>query len=112
MLEKIEHTHEFKDGICECGAADPNYVPPHEHNYIEGKCECGETDPNYVPPHEHNYIEGKCECGETDPNYIPPADPEPNPAPIKKKCGKKSTELFISMISLTAVIGIFFRKRK
>ena len=58
--------HEFKDGVCSCGATDPNYVPPHEHSFVDGKCECGETDPNYVPPHEHNFVEGKCECGEYD----------------------------------------------
>ena len=23
--------------------------PPHEHNYVNGKCECGEADPNYTP---------------------------------------------------------------
>ena len=44
------HEHKFADGLCsDCGAADPNYVPPHEHNFVEGKCECGESDPNYVP---------------------------------------------------------------
>ena len=67
-----EHQHDFVDGSCECGEADPNYVAPHEHNFVEGKCECGEADPNYVAPHEHNFVEGKCECGETDPNYVPP----------------------------------------
>ena len=58
--------HDFKDGVCSCGAADPDYVPPHEHNFVDGKCECGETDPNYVPPHEHDFVDGKCECGEYD----------------------------------------------
>ena len=29
---------------------------PHVHNYVNGVCECGEADPNYVPPVvEHNY---------------------------------------------------------
>ena len=51
--------HDFKDGVCSCGAADPDYVPPHEHNFVDGKCECGETDPNYVPPHEHIFVDGK-----------------------------------------------------
>ena len=40
------HTHEFIDGVCECGATDPNYEAPHEHVFVEGKCECGATDPN------------------------------------------------------------------
>ena len=64
--------HFFVEGKCECGAEDPNYLPPHEHNFVDGKCECGESDPNYVPPHEHNFVEGKCECGEEEPNYQPP----------------------------------------
>ena len=104
------HVHEFVEGKCECGEIDPNYVPPHVHEYVEGKCECGEKDPNYVEPHVHNFIEGTCECGEIDPTYVAPGDSEPEPA--KKKCGKKSAELVISILSLTAVIGIFFRKRK
>ena len=69
---KKEHTHNFIDGVCECGDIDPNYVPPHEHEFVEGKCECGEVDPNYVPPHKHVFVEGKCECGEVDPNYVAP----------------------------------------
>ena len=44
------HTHSFTNGVCACGATDPNYVAPHTHSFVEGKCECGETDPNYVPP--------------------------------------------------------------
>ena len=44
----------------------------HTHNYVEGKCECGEADPNYVAPHTHNFVEGKCECGESDPDYKAP----------------------------------------
>ena len=29
---------------------------PHVHNFVNGVCECGEADPNYVPPVvEHNY---------------------------------------------------------
>ena len=104
------HVHEFVEGKCECGEIDPNYVPPHVHKFVEGKCECGEIDPNYVEPHTHTFVEGKCECGEIDPTYVAPGDSEPEPG--KKKCGKKSAELVISILSLTAVIGIFFRKRK
>lgn len=39
------HTHEFVDGVCECGATDPNY---HFHEFVNGKCECGEKDPDYI----------------------------------------------------------------
>ena len=69
---KDEHTHEYIDGICDCGETDPNYEMPHVHEFIDGKCSCGETDPNYEPPHVHEFIDGKCSCGETDPNYEPP----------------------------------------
>ena len=31
--------------------------PPHEHNFVEGKCECGAEDPNYVPPTGIQYTE-------------------------------------------------------
>ncbi len=110
LIEKIEHIHEFKEGSCECGEKDPNYVPPHEHTFVEGSCECGEKDPNYVAPHIHEYKKGMCECGEKDPNYVEPNDPQPKPA--KKKCSKKSVDVVIGILSLTAIIGIFFRKRK
>ena len=73
------HSHNFVEGKCECGAEDPNYVPPHEHSFANGKCECGEEDPNYVPPHEHIFVEGKCECGEEDPNYVPPVEDDERP---------------------------------
>lgn len=42
----------------------------HKHTYIDGVCSCGATDPNYVPPHVHEFVYGKCECGEKDPDYI------------------------------------------
>ena len=120
------HEHNFVDGTCECGEKDPNYVPPHVHEYVEGTCECGEKDPNYIPSHVHEYKDGTCECGEKDPNYTTPhehnfvegscecgeKDPNYSPEPAKKKCGKKSAELVIGILSLTAVIGLFFRKRK
>ncbi len=67
------HTHEYIDGVCNCGEKDPNYTEPHEHEYINGKCGCGEKDPNYTEPHEHEYINGKCGCGEEDPNYVNPS---------------------------------------
>ena len=69
---KDEHTHEYIDGICDCGEIDPNYKPPHVHEFVDGKCSCGETDPNYKPPHVHEFVDGKCSCGEKDPNYEPP----------------------------------------
>ena len=42
----------------------------HKHTYIDGVCSCGATDPNYVPPHVHEFVHGECECGEKDPDYI------------------------------------------
>lgn len=43
----------------------------HTHNYVDGKCECGAIDPD----HTHNYEDGTCTiCGkETDPYETAPA---------------------------------------
>ena len=46
------HTHEYVDGICNCGEKDPNYNNeelPHTHVYVDGVCSCGEKDPDYNP---------------------------------------------------------------
>lgn len=47
-----EHMHKYVNGVCDCGAVDPNYEEEdeHIHNYVNGKCFCGATDPNYTPP--------------------------------------------------------------
>lgn len=45
----------------------------HTHNYVDGKCSCGAIDPN----HTHNYVDGTCTiCGEkeTDPYETAPAE--------------------------------------
>ena len=71
------HTHEYVDGICNCGEKDPNYnneEPPHTHVYVDGVCSCGEKDPNYnneESPHTHVYVDGVCSCGDKDPDYNP-----------------------------------------
>lgn len=56
---EAEHTHEFIDGACECGAIDPEYVAPdepeHEHRFVDGVCECGETEADYEPPFGAEY---------------------------------------------------------
>jgi hypothetical protein len=54
--------HEYKDGVCSCGATDPDYVP-HEHSLVDGVCSCGATDPNYVPPCEHEWVGPTCTAG-------------------------------------------------
>lgn len=43
----------------------------HVHNYVDGECDCGEADPDYEAPHEHEFVDGKCGCGEEDPDYVP-----------------------------------------
>ena len=46
------HIHSFVNGVCSCGASDPNYNPtpdPHTHEFVDGKCECGEIDTGYTP---------------------------------------------------------------
>ena len=66
------------DYVGELREFDINVALHTEHTFAEGKCtECGAADPNYVPPHEHKFVEGKCECGETDPNYVAPEQPKP-----------------------------------
>lgn len=46
-----EHTHNYVDGKCECGAIDPN----HTHNYEDGTCTiCGEKD-SYTTAPENAY---------------------------------------------------------
>lgn len=43
----------------------------HTHNYVDGKCECGAIDPN----HTHNYEDGTCTiCGEKDSYTVAPAE--------------------------------------
>lgn len=42
-----DHTHQYTDGKCVCGAVDPD----HQHNYVDNICTvCGDI-------HTHNYIE-------------------------------------------------------
>ena len=44
-----EHTHNYADGKCDCGAIDPN----HTHDYVDGTCTiCGEKDSYTVAPAE------------------------------------------------------------
>ena len=83
-------------------------VEEHVHEFKEGKCECGEEDPNYVAPHEHKFVEGKCECGETDPNYQAPQDPEPQPEPA----GGCKSGAIQSVFYLLSVFGLAFVLRK
>ena len=55
--ETVEHN--YSDGFCSCGAADPDYIPPCEHanHDVDGNCvDCGE-------PVEHNYVDDICSCG-------------------------------------------------
>ena len=60
----ITHTHNFIDGVCDCGKKESDTTPPHEHSFVNGECECGEKESDTIPPHEHSFVNGKCECGE------------------------------------------------
>ncbi len=63
------HTDANEDRLCDnCGA---EIKDDHTHDYVDGKCECGAEDPNYVA-HQHSYVDGKCECGAEDPDYVAP----------------------------------------
>ncbi len=89
--------HEYSEGVCECGAVDPNYEP-HEHSYTAKsdesghwtECACGAktavkahsytyaSDNDYhwqvcsvgketTDKVEHSYADGKCVCGADEP---------------------------------------------
>ena len=53
-----EEGGETPDGPGE-GGEEGGEQPPHEHNYVDGKCECGAEDPNYVPPHVNSLAVGE-----------------------------------------------------
>ena len=90
--------HEYSEGVCECGAVDPNYEP-HEHSYTAKsdesghwtECVCGAKTAvkghsyTYASDSEyhwqvctvgkeatakvgHSYVDGKCVCGKADPH--------------------------------------------
>ena len=41
--------------VCGENLSTAEEIAPLGHTFVEGKCECGAEDPNYVPPHEHSY---------------------------------------------------------
>ena len=69
--------HEFENGVCFCGYADPNYQPPCDHSNVGSweydadghwkTCSCGEK----LEQGTHTFAFGVCFCGYTDPNYQP-----------------------------------------
>ena len=75
--------HTWTDATCTapktCSVCSATEGDALGHTFVDGKCECGAEDPNYVPPHEHTFVEGKCECGETDPDYVAPETPDETP---------------------------------
>ena len=36
--ETEKTAHDYKDGVCSCGATDPNYVPPCKHSWVAPTC--------------------------------------------------------------------------
>lgn len=94
---KDKAAHEFVEGVCVCGAKDPNYVPPHV-------CEFSETYSSDADNHwfackdatctevsgkaAHAFVEGVCVCGYKDPTYVP-EEPE-KPFDIADYAGKYS----------------------
>ena len=56
--EDADHTHSFgaatctSPATCECGATEGE---PLAHAYVEGLCECGAIDPDYLSGHIHSY---------------------------------------------------------
>lgn len=51
VVKNAVHKHKYVDGVCSCGAKDPNYKEPvHEHKFVDGECECGEKEPTTDKP--------------------------------------------------------------
>ena len=56
--EDADHTHSFgaatctSPAICECGATEGD---PIAHTFVEGLCACGAVDPDYLSDHIHSY---------------------------------------------------------
>ena len=79
--EKVDaENHTYKDGVCECGHKDPDYVAPHEHvagtkwevNEIQHWHECTECGEPLAAA-EHKFENGYCkDCNYKDPDYVPP----------------------------------------
>ena len=87
-LVKDKETHEFVEGVCECGYEDPNYVPPHECEFEETLSKdathhwyaCKDDTCELVKDKEaHEFVEGVCECGYEDPSYTDPDEPGTDP---------------------------------
>ena len=109
-----KHAHSFADATCtapktcKCGATEGDAL---EHSFVEGKCECGAEDPNYVPPHEHKFEEGKCACGAEDPNYVAPEQPapeQPTPDQPAEELGFFEA-IWAAIVAFFASIGDFFK---
>ncbi len=79
-----EAPHEFADGRCQCGAEDPDYVPPHEHDWSnkDGVCaDCKE------PCSEDHAVGIECPtCGYRRPAEEPECTEEDHAAD-KLACG-------------------------
>ena len=51
VVKNAVHKHKYVDGVCSCGAKDPNYEEPvHEHKFVDGVCACGEKEPTTDKP--------------------------------------------------------------
>ena len=60
VKEATEAEEGLKERTCECGEKETQKIDKlqHTHNFVDGKCECGAEE-----EHTHNYVDGKCECG-------------------------------------------------
>ena len=52
VKEPTEEETGQKERICSCGEKETEVLPKleHIHNFVEGVCKCGEVDPDYVAP--------------------------------------------------------------
>ena len=82
IIAKLEHTHHFVEGKCECGEeSEDTGKTEHLHEFSEWEvvkeatldeeglkmrsCSCGEKETEVIEKleHVHNFVEGKCTCG-------------------------------------------------
>ena len=88
IIAKLEHTHHYVEGKCECGEESEDIgKTEHLHEFSEWEvvkeatldeeglkmrsCSCGEKETEVIEKleHVHNYVEGFCSCGRENTKY-------------------------------------------
>lgn len=76
----VQENHDYVNGVCVCGAIDPDNVPAEEHHfeYIDDENgsthtkRCTDEGCSFKPVQDsHNYVDGVCVCGAVEPVEVP-----------------------------------------